>query len=246
MNKGEALMFKRVLTAFLVMGAVAAAQTADEIIAKNIAARGGIAKLHAISTMKTTAITSSPHGEVPVTIYKKRPNLYRNEITFQGLTGIQAYDGTTGWTIMPFRGKTDPELVPAEQLRSMQLQADINGSLVDYREKGSKVEYLGKESVEGTETYKLKVTLQNGVEQKLFIDTETNLVIKSRTRDLVRGTESVTESTFGDYKEINGITIPFSIETGAPGAPQKSKVTIQKVKINIPIDSAIFKMTVSK
>ena len=239
-------MLNKIFAAILLCATAVAAQTADEIIAKNIAARGGIAKLHSINTIKTTAITSSPHGEVPVTIYKKRPNFYRNEITFQGLTGIQAYDGNTGWTIMPFRGKTDPELVPAEQLRSMQLQADINGSLVDYREKGSKVEYLGKESVEGTETYKLKVTLQNGVEQTLFIDTETNLVIKSRTRDLVRGTESVTESTFGDYKEVNGITIPFSIESGAPGAPQKSKVTIQKIEINLPIDSAMFKMPVSK
>ena len=239
-------MFNKAVIAVLLCAAAASAQTADEIIAKNIAARGGLTKLHSINTIKTTAISSSPHGDIPVTIYRKRPNLYRNEITFQGLTGIQAYDGASGWTIMPFRGKTDPELVPAEQLRSMQLQADINGSLVDYKEKGNKVEYLGKESVEGTETYKLKVTLQNGVEQTIFVDTDSNLVIKSRTRDLVRGTESITESTFGDYKEVNGITIPFAIETGAPGAPQKSKVTIQKIEINIPINSAMFKMPTTK
>jgi outer membrane lipoprotein-sorting protein len=192
--------------------------------------------------MKTTAVTTTPHGEVPVTIYKKRPNLYRNEFTFQGLTGIQAYDGTTGWTLMPFRGKKDPELMPEEQLRSVQQQADINGPLVDYKEKGHKVEYLGKESVEGTEAYTLKATLKNGIIQTIFIDTETNLVIKSVTRDMVRGTEVVTESVFGDYKEVNGITLPFSVETVAPGARNRTKVSIQKIEFNIPIDSGIFKM----
>jgi outer membrane lipoprotein-sorting protein len=219
------------------------AQTADEIIAKNIQARGGSDKLKSVQSIKSTAtIAMGPGMEAPGVLIQKRGKLARLEFTIQGLTAVQAYDGKNAWQIMPFMGKKDPELMSADEAKEVEEMADLDGPLVDYKSKGHQVELLGKEKVEGTDAYKLKVSLKNGDVQTLYIDADSFLQIKEETKRTVRGTEQEVESSIGDYKEVNGIIFPFAIESGIKGSADKQKLTITKIELNVPADDAIFKM----
>ena len=219
------------------------AQTADEIIAKNIQARGGSDKLKSVQSIKSTAtMAMGPGMEAPGVLIQKRGNLARLEFTIQGLTAVQAYDGKNAWQIMPFMGKKDPELMSADEAKEMEENADLDGPLVDYKSKGHQVELLGKEKVEGTDVYKLKATLKNGDVQTIYIDADSFLEIKEETKRTVRGSEQVVESAIGDYKEVNGIIFPFAVESGVKGSPQKQKLTITKIELNVPADDSIFKM----
>jgi outer membrane lipoprotein-sorting protein len=164
------------------------------------------------------------------------------EITLQGLVAVQAYDGKTGWQIMPFQGKKDPEATGEDDTKALAEQADIDGPLVDYKAKGNKVELLGKEPVEGTDAYKLKVTLKNGEVRTISLDADSFLEIKVESKRTIRDTEREAESTLGDYKEVEGMMMPFSVESGMKGAPQKQKITIEKIEINPAIDDSRFKM----
>jgi outer membrane lipoprotein-sorting protein len=219
------------------------AQTADDIIAKNIAARGGMDKLKSIKSIKTTAtMTMGPGMEAPGVMVQKRPEMARLEFTIQGLTAVQAYDGSKAWQIMPFMGKKDPELMSGDETKEMEETADLDGPLVDYKSKGNTVELLGKEKIEGTDAYKLKVTLKNGDVQTEYIDADSFLEIKEETKRMVRGTEHEFESSIGDYKEVDGIIFPFAVESGMKGSDQKQKITISKIELNVPADDGMFKM----
>ncbi len=221
----------------------ASAQTVDEIIGKNIQAHGGMEKLKAAKTIRMTGrMTAGPGLEAPIVMEQKRPKSMRIEFTIQGMTGIQAYDGKAGWMVMPFGGKKDPEPMPAEAVKEFEQQADFDGPLVDYKEKGHQVELMGKESVEGTDAYKLKVTLKSGDVRYLYLDKDSYLEIKTESKRTIRGTEVEAESVIGDYKQVQGLMVPHSFEAGAKGRPEKQKITIEKVEINPPIDDARFKM----
>jgi len=227
----------------LVTASCLSAQTVDEIIAKNIEARGGADKLKSVQSIKATATMSmGPGMEAPGTLIQKRPAMARLEFTVQGLTAVQAFDGKNAWQIMPFTGKKDPELMSADEAKETEEMADIDGPLVDYKNKGHQVELLGKEKIEGTDAYKLKVTLKNGDVQTIYIDSDSFLEIKEETKRTVRGSEQVFESAIGDYKEVNGIMFPIAEETGAKGSDQKEKLTITKIELNVPTDDSLFKM----
>jgi outer membrane lipoprotein-sorting protein len=231
------------IVAAMALVPVVAGQTADEIIAKNIQARGGADKLKSVQSVKATAnLAMGPGMEAPGVLIQKRPELARLEFTIQGLTAVQAYDGANAWQIMPFMGKKDPELMSGDEAKEMQEMADIDGPLVDYKSKGNQVELLGKEKMEGTDVYKLRVTLKNGDVQTIYIDGDSFLEIKEETKRTVRGSEQDFESSIGDYKEVNGIVFPFAVESGAKGSPQKQKLTITKIELNVPADDSIFKM----
>ena len=143
---------------------------------------------------------------------------------------------------MPFMGKKDPELMSADEAKDIQEMADIDGPLVDYKNKGNQVELLGKDKLEGTDVYKLKVTLKNGDVLTMYIDTDSFLEIKEETKRTVRGSEQNVEESIGDYKEVNGIIFPFATESGIKGSQQKQKLTITKIELNVPADDSIFKM----
>jgi outer membrane lipoprotein-sorting protein len=239
-------MFKKVclaVTALAVLVPVLSAQTVDEVIAKNIQARGGMDKLKSIKSIKTTAtMTMGPGMEAPGVMVQKRPEMARLEFTIQGLTAVQAYDGSKAWQIMPFMGKKDAELMSGDETKEMEETADLDGPLVDYKTKGNTVELLGKEKIEGTDAFKLKVTLKNGDVQTEYIDADSFLEIKEETKRMVRGTEKEFESSIGDYKEVDGIIFPFAVESGIKGTDQKQKITISKIELNVPADDTMFKM----
>jgi hypothetical protein len=157
----------------------AAELTVDEILAKNAEAKGGLDKLRALSSVKFTGkMTVGPGMEAPITLTKKRPEMMRMDFTIQGLTGTQAYDGSTGWMVMPFMGKKDPEAMSADAAKEVKDMADFDGPFIDYAKKGYKVELVGKADVEGTPAYKLKVN-REGQDTVVYIDADSFLEIES-------------------------------------------------------------------
>jgi hypothetical protein len=162
------------------------------------------------------------------------------------MTGVQAFDGKTGWQLMPFSGRKDPEPMAADDARQVEEQADIDGPLIDYKAKGSTVELVGKEKVEGSDAFKLKLTLKNGDVWNLYLDADQFLEIRVETKTQRNGSEVEGESTIGDYKDVGGLMIPHAMESGQKGSPQKMKMTIQKVELNVPLDDSRFKMPKAK
>lgn len=244
-------MFRRLALAFglvVSVAAVAGAQTADEIIAKTIAAQG-LDKLKSVQSRRMTgSMTITPPGmDVTIVIENKRPNKTRGTLTVQGIENVQAYDGETGWTFMPVQGKPAPEPATADEMKDLQLQSDIDGEMVDYKAKGTTIELVGKEPVQGTDAYKLKVTLKNGDIQYQYFDTVNYLPIKMVTSRNVNGTKVEVETLVSDFRDESGVLMPHAIEATVPmqGMTITQKITVQKVEMNVPIDDARFKMPVA-
>lgn len=217
------------------------AQTADELIEKNIQAKGGREKIQAIQTLRMTGKMSLGQGmEAPVTIELARPDKMRMEFVFQGMTGVQTYDGKEGWALMPFMGKTEAEPIAGKQLEGIQEQADFDGLLMDYKAKGHQVELAGKEDLEGTPTYKLKLTKKNGDIGYYWLDAESFLEIKAAGKTNVNGQEIEGESWFGNYKEAGGVVFAHSVENKAVGQPGSMAITIEKIEVNPDLPAGRF------
>ena len=219
------------------------AQTVDEIVARHFEAQGGVEKLKKVQSWRLTGKMSvGPGMEAPFTMEKKRPGKMRLDFTFSGMTGTQAFDGTHGWQVMPFMGKKDPEPLGAEEMKESERQADFDGPLVDWKAKGHMLEYVGKESVEGADTWKLKLTRKDGLVEFYYIDVETGLLLKETAKRTIRGTEVEGESLFSDYKDVNGFMFPFSMSNGVVGSPQKQTMTFEEIVVDPAIDDSRFTM----
>lgn len=228
--------------AFAVASAApASAQTADEIVEKFIKTVGGMEKIQAVKSLRRVGKYSGGGGFEAVLVEEnRRPNLVRQEFVIQGMTGVTAYDGKTGWKIEPWNGKKDAEALSEEEMKGIVEDSDLDGPLVNYRAKGVKVEYVGTDEVEGTDTYKLKVTLANGDVRFYYMDTEYFVPIKIDTKRMVRGAEREYETVLGDYKEVGGWYLPFSIESGVKGNPNRQKITYEKIEANVALDDSRF------
>jgi hypothetical protein len=223
--------------------AAASAQTAEELVAKNIDARGGIAKIKAIRTLRMTGRLQQGDFAAVVGQEGKAPDLLRLTFSIQNMTQVQAYDGAVGWQIAPFNGRKDPERLGEDDMRDIVEQADFYGPLVDYKEKGHTVEYLGRDSVDGDETYRLKVTLKNGDIVYYDLDPTTYLEIRTETQQFIRGSVRERVTDLGSYKLVNGVYFPFSIETGPKRNPSaRSNIKFEKIEANVEIPDAAFKM----
>ena len=184
-------------------------QTADELIAKNIEARGGMEKMKAIKTLRFNAKFNGEGGfTATVGQENQRPNLVRETFSLQGMTAIQAYDGSTGWQTQPFGGKKTPELMGEDDLRDLLLDADFDGPLVDYKEKGSTVEYLGHDIVDGDDALRLKITLKNGDIIYDYLDPDTFIEIRREVQQFIRGSVRDRVFGFGSYKPVDGVMYP--------------------------------------
>lgn len=216
-------------------------QTADELVQKNIQAKGGIDKIKAIKSIRLLGKLDGGGGFSAATLQEnQRPNLLRETLSLQGMTAIQAYDGATGWQIQPFGGHKDPEFLGEDDLRDLLLDADFDGPLVDYKEKGNTVEFLGHDVVDGDDALRLKVTQKNGDIIYYYLDPDTFLEIRKEVQEFIRGSvrESVVE--FGSYKPINGVMYPFAISQGSKANPAAQTTTIQKIEVNVNINPADF------
>ena len=235
---------RKLLLAFACVAALAApaaAQTADEIVDKFIKTVGGMEKIQAVKSLRRVGKYSEPGGfEAVVVEENRRPNLVRQEFNIQGMTGVTAYDGRTGWKIQPWNGKKDAEALGEEEMKGIVEDSDLDGPLVNYKQKGVKVEYVGMDEVEGTDAYKLKVTMPSGDVRFYYMDTDYYVPIKIDTKRMVRGAEREYETVLGDYKEVGGWYLPFSVESGVKGSPYRSKVTYEKIEANVPIEDSRF------
>ena len=224
----------------------ARADQLDDILAKNLAARGGADKLRAIKSLRLTGKVVFGGGdfslEAPFGQIVERPNKIRSEITLQGLTQISASDGRQAWTVSPFGGRRDAELASADDARSIEEQAELDGPLVDWRAKGHRIEYLGTEDVDGTKAIKLRVTRKDGDLQYVFLDPDSSLEIRITTIHKVRGSEEVDEADLGEYAQVAGVWLPLSIESGAPGEPRTSHIHFERAEVNVPVDEGWFKL----
>jgi hypothetical protein len=221
-------------------------QTADELIEKNIQAKGGIEKIKAIKTIRMTGKFDGGGGfTASVSQENVRPDLVRETLSLQGMTEVQAYDGTTGWQIQPFRGKKDPELLGEDDLRDLLLDADFDGPLVDYKEKGNTVEYLGHDVVDGDDALRLKVTLKNGDVLYYYLDPDTYLEIRKEIQQFIRGSVRERVMGFGSYKPVAGVMYPFSVSQGTKDHPEDQTTTVQKLEVNVLIDPKDFALPAS-
>jgi hypothetical protein len=217
------------------------AQTADDIISKYVKTVGGMDKINAVNSLRRTGKFTGGGGfEAGILEEKKRPNLVRQEFLLQGMVGVTAYDGRNGWKIEPWQGKKDPEPLGEDEMKEIVEDSDFDGPLVNYRQKGNKVEFVGMEPVEGTDAYKLKVTLASGDVRYYFMDTDYYVPIKVEMKRMIRGSEQEFESSLGDYKEVNGWYLPFSVESNVKGSPFKQKFTYEKIEANVPIAESRF------
>jgi hypothetical protein len=222
------------------------AQTVDEVIAKNVQAHGGLDKLKAVNTLRNSGKIS--FGPIRATQLQenKRPDKVREEVALQGLAQVQASDGKVAWQVSPFQGRKDPQLMSADDAKSLLVDADIDGPLVDYKAKGHKAELMGHDSVEGTDCYKVKLSMKNGDVRYYYLDVDSFLELKLEIQTTVRGTLQESETYFGDYEQVNGIYFPFAIEQGQKGSSQRQKSTVEKIEINVPIEDGRFAMPVIK
>jgi outer membrane lipoprotein-sorting protein len=234
--------FLLALAALALCAAHASAQTADEIVAKFVKTVGGMEKIQAVKSLRRSGKYTGGGGFEAVVIEEnKRPNLVRQEILIQGMTGITAYDGKSGWKIEPWSGKKDAEGLSEEEMKSIIEDSDLDGPLINHQQKGIKVEYVGTDEVEGTDTFKLKVTMPNGDVRFYYMDTDYFVPIKVDTKRMIRGAEREFETILGDYKEVNGWYLPFSIETGVKGSQNRAKVTYEKIEANVALEDARFR-----
>jgi outer membrane lipoprotein-sorting protein len=241
------MFLKSLLVSALCSPLLLAQVSLDQVLAKHFEAMGGLEKLKAVKSMRITMKMSNGPMEFPLVIETRRPNSIRTEMTIQGNSLISAYDGKNGWSINPFQSaKKEPEPMTPDELRSIEVQADMDGPLIDWKAKGHLVELQGKEAVEGSDAFKLKVTLKNGDITYNYLDTDSYLQVKSTSKRKVRDTEIEGEQIMGDYKEVSGLMMPHSIEVGAKGMPQRQKMTVEKIELNVPIDEARFKMPEKK
>jgi hypothetical protein len=216
--------------------------TVDQLVAKNIEAKGGAAALHNLQTLRLTGKLLVQEGQIQLGYMqiKKRPDEVRSEASLQGMTQIEAYDGKDGWRVSPFFGRKDPERMSADDVKALVEDAEMDGPLVDWQAKGNAVEYLGTEDVEGTPAHKLKVTRKNGDVSFVYLDPDHFLEIRVLTQRTRHGAYEEVETDLGDYEKAGGVFVPTSIEFGRKGAPDKQRIIIDKVEANVPVDDTIF------
>ena len=222
--------------------AAAQAFTAQELIAKNIEAKGGAAALQAVTGLRRQGklIVNGGQYVLDVVETKQRPESIRLDVSLQGLTQVQAYDGKEGWKIDPFGGRKDPERMPADDVKEMIDDASIAGPLADASARGSKVEYLGTEDIDGTAAHKLKVTRKDGSVQYVYLDPDFFLEIRVESQRQVRGVKRTTITDFGNYEKIAGVFLPLAVEASVKGEGDPAKFEYEKAEVNPTVAPAYF------
>lgn len=230
--------------AVLFLPFVSSAQTLDDIVALNLKSKGGLEKIRATQTVRMTGSVAArdPMGEelrATMTILAKRPNLMRRDTTVNGEQMVTAFDGKTFWMA---RGTMPPQELAGPQAAYAMQDAEFDSVFVDYKQKGSKINLVGKETLAGTPVYHLKVTKKSGPAQDFFLDAETGLEKRISVRVEPPNGEAITLVTdMSDYRDVDGRQIPFKTQQRQNNVVT-STVTIDKVEFNVPADDSLFRM----
>ena len=237
-------MMRRLATVLMVLAAPAAfGYTAAELAAKNVEARGGADKLNAIQSLRLSGkvLVNGDTVELGYVTLIKRPGSIRYEAQLQGLTQVQAYDGSQAWQINPFQGRKDPEKLSADDAKGLSEDArDFLGALVDYQAKGYTLDYLGTEDIDGTEAHKLRVTRPNGDITFVYLDPDHFLEIRVVNRRIEHGVPNETIVDYGDYEKVDGVYLPFAQDSWQKGSTDHQKVQYDKAEANVAADSGEF------
>jgi hypothetical protein len=248
--------------------AIAPQMTAAAIVDKNAAARGGLATWRAVQTMemkgkmeaggnqrsslpvsgergaaKVVPLRRKEQAELPFVMDLQRGRKMRLEIEFNGRTAVQVYNGTQGWKLRPFLNRHEVENFTAEELKTASKQSDLDGLLIDYQAKGSTVDLEGAEQVEGRNSYKLKVTDKNGDVRHVWVDAESFLEVKIEgTPRRLDGKYHPVAIYLRDYRSVDGLVMPFVLETAVEGVRDTEKIVIENIVSNPKLDQSRFAM----
>jgi hypothetical protein len=226
----------------LICPAKTAAQTTDEIVAKVMAARGGLEKAKAVKTERITGtiyFNAEMYG--PFLAEFKRPGKMHNEVTIQNKTVVRSFNGKdAGWVTNPFVGKDGPEPMSADEVKDAVNEADFDGPLVDAKAKGNTIELGGTEKVEGRDAYILKVTHKDGQVSSYSFDTKTFLLVKWSGADVVNGEAVTRETFFHDYRDVEGLKFAFELVSNTPGTEITQRIVVDKIELDPQIDEGHF------
>jgi hypothetical protein len=241
--------------------------SAAEIVDRNVSARGGLQAWRAVQTLSMTGNMEAGGNdrptfpvpgkkmsrrdlppqrpiqqvELPFVLELKRPRKTRLEIKFKGQTAVQVFDSTNGWKLRPFLNRQEVEPYTPEEMKAASMQAELDGPLVDYAAKGTKVELEGVEKVGESEAYKLKLTLKNGQTQHVWVDTRTFLDVKiDGTPRRLDGKYHPVATYLRDYKAVSGLMVPYLLETAVEGVRQVERIQIESVVVNPKLDDSLF------
>jgi outer membrane lipoprotein-sorting protein len=226
------------LAAALTPVRAAQTQTVDELLARNIQAKGGMEKLRSIQTVKQTGRLNIQGMEGKQVVYAKRPNLLRQELTMSGTLVVMAFDGQTPWMINPNLGAAAPIAMTGPLAEMIKDQSSFDGPLIDYKAKGYLIDLVGPETLAGRQVYHLKLTDKARQVQHCYLDAETGLEAKLVSQNEMGQSF---EQELSDYRDVEGIKVPFSIRTLSNGV-QQGQITVDKVEFNVKIVDAIFKL----
>jgi len=235
---------------------VAQAQTVDEVVAKNLAARGGVEKLKALNSAKITGDVVQQGAKIHIVTYAKRPNMMRREMDAAvppgmpaGPSGkpaggrgeqIVAFDGANVWVMNSLMGPT-PQAVTGPQADMAKQDADFDSVLLDYKEKGHKVQLVGTETIDGKKAYHLKITKKLGFVQDYYLDADTGLELRTSSTVDQNGQPVEIRTDLSNYQMVDGLSMPFTMTQSVNGKPV-AEVTITKWEVNVPLQDDLFKM----
>jgi hypothetical protein len=213
------------------------AQTVDDIISKHITAIGGADAWKKINSVKLAGSVTTPQGmDINVSVMGVQNKEARTEITMMGMTGYTISTPTSGWVYMPFSGQQKPEALTPDQVKDVQDQLDFQGSLIDYKQKGYTAELVGKEDVEGTECWKVKLNMKNGKVRTEYFDPDSYFLIREVDKTMVDGKEQESTVDYSNFQKLpEGVTFPMTMNNG------QGDFVIKKAEINIPLADSLFK-----
>jgi hypothetical protein len=241
--KGRLIMAKTLVLVLVLVaaGAPLRAQTVDEIVAKNAAARGGSPAWRAVRTLRVSGTMDVGKGmQVPFRLELKRPRRMRLEFDFAGSTTVQTWDGARGWKLAPYLGRPEPEPLSEAEAVVAAGQAELDGPLLDYAAKGHRLELLGRETLAGRDTLKLALILAGGARRTVYVDVETGLETQVEAPRTLRGEEKILRTRFSDHRTVAGLVFPHVLESRLEGSPYSHRLTITTVAVNPEIADARF------
>jgi len=186
-------------------------------------------------------VESDKQVQLPFRLEMKRPSKSRVEVEFDGKTAVQVYDGSSGWMLRPYLNRTDWEPFSPEQTKEEAANPGLDGALIDYAKKGTTVEFESVEPVEGHDAYKLKLTMKNGDVRHVWIDTQSFLDVKIEgTPRHMDGRMRTVWVYQRDFRTVQGLMVPFVLETTVDGYKDTHKMVIEKVALNPALDDSKF------
>lgn len=215
----------------------------DEIVASNLAARGGKEQIQALQSVRETGTVTASGGRVARVVRERtRSGLIRLEFDSQGTTSVFAHDGETGWQVAPLQGQFEPQVTtPETDATAGADQRDIEGPLVDWREKGHVVELVGREQLPTGEAFKLKIALADGTVRHDYVDIASRQVVRSDLTRIIRGRPVQMESIFSDFREAGGLVFPHRIETRAKDRPEVVTIAVDIIELDPVLDEERFR-----